>query len=719
LAHIDDLLDAMTLAEKLGQLTMTAAAYGANGPFVGADLAEAVRSGGVGSLLDLFGAAPIREIQRVAVEETRLKIPLLIGLDVLHGYETLFPVPLGEAALFDPDTWEETAAEAAKEAAADGINITFAPMLDIARDPRWGRGVEGPGEDPFVAACFARAKVRGFQGGHLAERLAATAKHFCAYGAVTAGREYASVDISERTLREIYLPPFAAAVEAGVALIMPAFIDLAGIPMTANRDMLTGVLRGELGFDGVILSDDGAIAQLIHQGVAADLPEAAALALKAGVDIDMMSNAYSRGLPIALERGLVAVAEIDAAVRRVLLLKEKLGLFDDPTRRGAKPDDAGARAKRRRLARDVGARSLVLLKNDGAVLPLSKSYRRIALIGPFADSSSDMRGPWHAAEGADGPLTVLAGLREALPDIDIACSKGVGIEDDSLAGIAAAVDCVLQADAILLCLGESAALSGEAASRADPCLPGRQRALAEAVFGAAQKHKKPIIVILFSGRPLIVPWLIERADAVLAAWFPGSEAGHAIADVLTGAVSPSGRAPVSWPRAVGQIPIAFGERMVGRPADPNDRFTSRYLDVESSPHFVFGHGLTYGHFVLSNLSVGPALVSEADLIEVAVDVTNDGAMAAEETVFCFAHDEVASVARPGLELKAFGKIALRPGEEGTLRLSFPARALRFLDRDLKPLFEPGDVDILVGSCADRQHLVVATVTLIAEGDETT
>jgi beta-glucosidase len=719
MAQIDDLLNAMTLAEKLGQLTMTAAAYGANGPYVGADLADAVRSGGVGNLLNLFGAARIQAIQRIAVEESRFKIPLLIGLDVLHGYETLFPVPFGEAALFDPDIWEETAREAAQEAAAEGINITFAPMLDIARDPRWGRGVEGPGEDPVVATCFARAKVRGFQGGDLAERIAATAKHFCAYGAVTAGREYASVDISERTLREIYLPPFTAAVEAGVALVMPAFIDLAGIPMTANKNMLSGVLRGELGFDGVIVSDDRAIAQLIHQGVAADLPEAAALALKAGIDIDMMSNAYRRGLPIALERGLVAIAEIDAAVRRVLTLKERLGLFADPYRRGAKANDASHRAHRRRLARDVAARSLVLLKNDGAALPLSKAYRRLALIGPLADSSADMRGPWHAAAGVNDPITVLAGLREALPDIDITYTKGVEIEDDSLAGIAAAVDSVSQADAILLCFGESAALSGEAASRADPCLPGRQRELAEAILDAAQTLKRPVIVILFSSRPLIVPWLIERADAVLAAWFPGSEAGHAIADVLTGTISPSGRTPVSWPRAVGQIPIFFGERMPGRPANPNDRFTSRYLDLESSPLFVFGHGLTYGHFVVSNLKVAPARVSESDIIEIAVDVANDGAMMAEETIFCFVHDKVASVARPELELKAFGKIILRQGEKGTLRLSFPARDLRILGLDLKPLFEPGEVEILVGPCADRQRLLVATVTLVAEGDETT
>lgn len=714
--RLDDLLNAMTLAEKLGQLTMVTAGYAVTGPILGGDLMEAARHGAVGSLLNLYGATRIHEMQRLAVEETRLKIPLMFGLDVLHGYETIFPVPLGEAALFDPVAWEATAREAAKEAAAGGINVTFGPMLDVARDPRWGRSVEGPGEDLWLASIFARAKVKGFQGRDLAsaDRIAATAKHYCAYGAVTGGREYAPVDISERTLREVYLPPFAAAVDAGVALVMPAFIDLAGVPMSANKDMLTGWLRGRLGFDGVVVSDFNAIAELIHQGVAADLPEAAALALKAGVDIDMMSGAYRDGLAIAIERGLVEVSDIDTAVRRVLLLKERLGLFDEPYRRGGgAPEAAGLRAERRRLARDVGVRSIVLLKNEGNALPLSKSIRRLALIGPFSDSSRDMRGPWCAAAGPEGHVTVLAGLKEALPGVEVACSLGVAIDDEDVTGIRAASELVPRSDAIVLCLGEGSAMSGEAASRADPGLPGRQRALAEAIFDVAKTLKKPVVVILFSGRPLIVPWLVEKADAVLAAWFPGSEAGHAIADIITGAVSPTGRTPVTWARAVGQIPIFFGERMTGRPERPDDRFTSRYLDVPTSPLFAFGHGLTYGRFVLSNLEVSPASAAETDVIDILVDVTNDGAMAAEETVFCFVRDKVASIVRPSLELKAFGKITLRPGEKGSMRLSFAAAELRFLGRDFEPVFEAGEVDILVGPCADRECLLVAHLLLVA------
>jgi beta-glucosidase len=709
--HIDALLDSMTLAEKLGQLTMTAAGSAGIGRVDSADLSEAVRAGAVGSIINLFHAGQIHEMQRLSVEETRLRIPLLIGADVLHGYKTIFPVPLGEAALFDPEAWRQTATQAAKEAAAEGINLTFAPMVDVSRDPRWGRGVEGPGEDPWLASVFALAKVKGFQGAELtaASGIAAIAKHYCGYGAVMAGREYASVDISDRTFREVYLPPFTAAVQAGVAGVMPALVDLAGVPMTANTDMLTGWLRGKLGFEGVIVSDYKAVAGLIQHGVASDLVEAAALALRAGIDIDMASDAYRYGLPIAVKRGLVEVKQIDTAVRRVLSLKDKLGLFDDPYRRGSEPEAANGR----HLAREIGARSIVLLKNEGGVLPLSKSVRRVALIGPFADSPKEMLGPWPAAGDSGSIVGLLSAIREALPGTEVACSSGVG--DRELAGIPAAVALAREADAILLCLGEGAGMSGEGASRVDPGLPGRQRALAEAIFDVAKARKSPVIVVLFSGRPLIMPWLVERADAVLAAWFPGSEGGYAIADVIAGAVSPSGRTPVSWPRAVGQIPIFFAERTTGRPAEAKDRLTSKYLDVPNSPLFPFGYGLSYGRFVFSNLKVSPASASETDIIDVVVDVMNEGAMTAEETVFLFVHDKFASVSRPVLELKGFKKISLRPGELSAVRFSLPVVDLRFLGKDLEPVFEPGDFEILVGPCADKERLLGANVLLVSDG----
>jgi beta-glucosidase len=714
MSRVESLIGRMTLAEKLGQLTMTAAGFAVTGPFIAGDSTESIKDGTLGNLLNIFGPDHIFKMQRLAVNESRLGIPLLVGLDVLHGHRILFPIPLAEASLFDCEAWSLTARESAKEAAADGVAMTFAPMLDVARDPRWGRGAEGPGEDPWVAARFAEAKVRGFQGADLchADALATVAKHYCGYGAVTAGRDYASVDISERTLREVHLPPFAAAVAAGVAAVMPSFTDLAGIPMTANRDMLCGWLRGRLGFDGVIVSDFNAIAELIRHGCAADLCEAAALALKAGVDIDMMSGAYRRGLPLALEKGLVAMAEIDECVRRVLMLKERLGLFDDPFGRGASPESAAALAQRRQLARSVAARSIVMLKNAADALPLAASPRRLAVLGPLADAAAEMGGPWAAAAAPESAVSVLAALRSALPQAEVLHAAGVAISSEDGTGIAAALDLCAGADRIILCLGEAAAMSGEAASRARLDLPGIQRAFAEAVFARARQAQLPVIVILFSGRALIVPWLIEQAQAVLAAWFPGSEAGHAIADIVTGRLSPSGRTPVTWARDVGQVPIFFGDRPSGRPFNAVDRFTSKYLDVPNEPLFPFGFGLTYGRFALSNLRISSGTAAEKDTLEIRVDVSNQGLRDGQETVFLFARDLVACVSRPLLELKGFAKINLSPGESGTVSMSLKCSELRFLGADLESVFEPGEVEILVGPCADRTQLLTATVRLI-------
>ncbi len=711
--RIDRLIREMSLAEKLGQLTMTSAGYTVTGPTVVGDSTESIKAGTVGNLLNLTGSAHVREMQRLAVEESRLGIPLLFAFDVVHGHRTIFPIPLGEAAAFDPDLWALTAREAAKEASADGLAMTFAPMLDIARDPRWGRSAEGPGEDPLVGMRMADAKVRGFQGEDLSApiALAAVAKHYCAYGAATAGRDYASADISERTLREVYLPPFAAAVASGVAAVMPAFNDLAGIPMTANAALIKGWLRRRLGFNGVIVSDYNAIAELIRHGVAADLAQAAALALNAGVDIDMMAGAYRHGLPIALDRGWVASADIDEAVRRVLTLKSKLGLFDDPYRRGSTPETAEAIWMRRRLARAAGARSLVLLKNEMNALPLPGGVR-LALIGPLADAAGEMRGPWSAAAAAeDRDVTVLAALQTVLPEGQVLHAPGVDIEGENLSGLGKALEVCAQAHAVVLCLGEARSMSGEAASRAHPHLPGRQRQLAESVFERAKALRKPVIVILFSGRPLIIPWLAERADAVIAAWFPGSEAGHAIADVLFGRMSPSGRTPVSWARNLGQVPLFYAARPTGRPADPNEHYSSKYLDSSNDPLFPFGHGLTYGRFALSNLRLSKETLAENETLMVRVDLVNEGQRSAEETVFLFTHDKLASVARPVLELKGFIKIKLEPGQSGTVTLPLTGTDLRFLGLNLEPVFEPGEVEILVGPCADRSKLLATTVHL--------
>ena len=715
MSRVESLISRMTLTEKLGQLTMTACGQAVTGPTIAGDSTEAIKSGAIGNLLNLVGTENVREMQDLAVKESRLGIPLLIGYDVIHGHRILFPIPLGEAATFDPEFWASSAREAAKEAAADGLAMTFAPMLDVTRDPRWGRIAEGPGEDPLVGARMAEAKVRGFQGADLgeADALAACAKHYCAYGCVTAGRDYAPVDISDRTLHEVHMVPFAAAVSAGVAAIMPAFTDLNGVPMTANKALLHDWLRGRLGFDGVVISDYNAIAELIRHGVAADLAEAAALALKAGVDIDMMADAYRHGLPIALQRGAVSVSDIDQSVRRVLILKERLGLFEDPYRRGKSEEQPSAHTNRRRLARQIAACSIVMLKNEGDVLPLARVPKRLTVIGPLANTSAEMRGVWWGAAAPEGHVTVLEGLRSAFPQAEILHSQGVEIDSADFSGIAASVDSCADADAIILCLGEAAVMSGEASSRAHLGLPGTQRRLAEAVFERAQRSAIPVIVILFSGRPLIVPWLVERADAVLAAWFLGSEAGNAIADVLTGQVSPSARTPVTWPRAVGQVPIFFSERSGGRPFNAQDKFTSKYLDVSNEPLFPFGFGLTYGRFEYSNLRLSSSAMGINDAISIQVDVINRGARQAQETIFLFAHDKIASVARPKLELKGFGKISLAPGESGTVTLSLRARELCFLDLQLESVFEPGDVEILVGPSADRTQLLAATIRLVA------
>jgi beta-glucosidase len=709
--HIESLIERMSLEEKIGQLTLAVA-----GPRMTADLRVAVRAGRVGTLSHLWGREHCEGAQRVAVQETRLGIPLLFGADVVHGHRTIFPIPLAEAGTFDPVLWERTARAAAEEATADGLNLTYAPMLDVTRDPRWGRIAEGPGEDPWLAACFAIAKTRGFQGQDLAETtsLAATAKHLGAYGAVAAGRDYASVDISERSLRETYLPPFKAAVEAGVSSIMPAFTDLAGVPMSANVGVLRDLVRTKWGFEGVYISDYNAIPELKEHGVAADIADAAALALRAGISIDFMGAAYERGLPKALERGTASEDDLNDAVRRVLHLKWSLGLFDDPYRRPASETKLAQPLSmgRRELARDAARRSIVLLQNRGHVLPL-RAVARIALIGPFADARSEMLGPWASAGNSDDAVGILEGVRSAFPTAQVCHARGVDIDGDDNSGIGSAVALARDADHIVLCLGEAARMSGEAASRGYPGLPGRQQELAEAILALG----KPTVVLLTSGRPLLMPWLFAKADAVLAIWFLGSEAGNAVGDVLKGTWNPSGRLPISWPVDVGQIPIFYAQRRTGRPADPDVCHTSKYLDLPVEPLFPFGHGLSYTRFTLSNLRADPAELRHGESFTVAVDLTNEGPVMGEETVLLFIHDLVASIARPVLELRGAQKIALASGASATVTFTVPPEAFEFLDADLAPSVEPGVFEIFVGPSSAAASLLKTSVRLLDRSEE--
>jgi beta-glucosidase len=709
--RIGALIAAMTLEEKIGQLTMASGWHAVTGPVVPGDVSADIRAGRVGSILNLWGAETVRAAQKVAVGESRLGIPLLIGLDVLHGHSTIFPIPLGEACAFDRALWAATARAAAAEAAQDGVSLVFAPMLDVARDPRWGRICEGAGEDPYVTSEFAKAKLCGFQGADLSDpdAVAATAKHFVAYGAALAGRDYASADVSERTLHEVYLPPFAAAVSAGCAAIMPGFMDLAGVPMTAHLDLLRGWLRGGQGFEGVIVSDYNAVAELLRHGVAANLCEAAALALNAGVDIDMMSDGFRKGLPQALAEGRVSIEGINASVRRVLTLKQRLGLFDDMLRSKSSAAARETAMPARELAREAARRSIVLLTNDG-VLPLPADLRRIAVIGPLADARREMHGPWAMASDREDSVTILEGVRAALPGAEVVFAAGVEIDGADDSRIAAALEICRGADVILLCVGEAAAMSGEAASRADLGLPGRQEALARAVLSLGL----PVVTLLTSGRPLTLPWLFEQASAALATWFPGAEAGTAIADVLTGRFNPVGRLPVTWPRAVGQIPIFYAARPSGRPFDPADPYTSKYIDISNAPQFHFGHGLSYCHFAISSVLALSRDFRLGDVIRFGIEVVNEGPVQGEATVFLFARDVVASVARPVLELKRFAKIALGPGERDVIDFAFPAAELSFPGADFQPCFEAGEFEFSVGFSADPEGLTTIRLQALPE-----
>jgi beta-glucosidase len=697
MAFIDKLLHDLTLEEKIGQLTM-----GNRGGVIHSDnpsdddLYSDIRAGRLGSLIGIYGESSTTRLQHIAVEETRLRIPMIFACDVIHGYRTIFPVPLGEMAAFDPDLWERTARVAASETRAAGVTVTFAPMIDVTRDPRWGRVVESPGEDPWLAAQFAAAKVKGFQGTGLSgpDAIAATAKHIGAYGAVTAGRDYASVDVSARQFDEVYLPPFRAAVQSGVAAIMPSFNDFAGVPTTASVELLRETLRGRWGFDGVIVSDFNAVPELIKHGIAEDLAEAAAFALKAGVDIDMLGNAYMLGLPVALSRGDVTMGMIDEAVRRVLDLKAKLGLFDQPFPRSA---DTAARAAQaaeaRALAREAAIKSAVLLKNEQGLLPLNPQ-QRIGLIGPVIGGDLMLNG-WQAAGNEMKVVTIREGLSAALPPGALSFAKGVDHIGDDVSGLAEAVRIARESDVVVLSIGELEGHTGEAASRADLDLPGRQRELVEAVFDTG----KPTVVLLSSGRPLTVPWLMERAQAVMAMWFPGIETGNAVTDLLLGRASPSGKLAMSWPRAVGQIPIFYSERPTGRPFSTSDMYTSGYLDMPLTPQFPFGHGLSYSRFEISNLRTSSATFATDDTIAIEADVTNTGAMAGEEKILLFVRDVVAFPAPLVMEFRGATKLWLAPGASGSIRFDLPVRVLAFPAGDLGPEVQPGEFELMVGSSA--------------------
>lgn len=703
--RIESLIARMTLEEKVGQLGVFADMVRPFAPDVNpeanvrnaAQVLEQVRAGRVGCLFNGVGAAQGREIQRVAVEESRLGIPVALAADVIHGMRTVFPIPLGEAASFEPALAERTARATAIEATAAGIHWTYAPAVDIARDQRWGRGAESAGEDVVLGCAFAAARVRGFQGPDLAaaDSLLATPKHFAGYGAVAAGMEYAQVDISPQTLHDVHLPPFKAALAAGARALMSAFNDINGVPASANRWLLTDLLRGQWGFDGVVVSDYTADMELIAHGYAADETDATAKAFLAGLDLSMQSGFYAAHLPGLVRSGQVPMAALDASVRRILRLKEAIGLFDDPYRSldPAREADTSHLAAHDALARDAARRSIVLLKNEGAALPLRRAGQRIALIGPFARDRDNIEGCWTLFGDKVRYVTLEAGMRTALDDDALLeVVPGCALEDAVEGGIEAAVAAARRADVVVLALGEPQRYSGEAQSRVEIVLPAVQQALAEAVAATGT----PVVVLLRNGRALALQGAVRDARAIAVTWFLGTQTGHAVADVLFGAYSPSGRLPVSFPQHSGQQPYFYNHPRTGRPELPEmSEFKARWREIPNAPLYAFGHGLGYTTFAYGapRLSA-PQLDWDGELV-VTTTVTNTGTVAAEEVVQLYVHDRVASRVRPVRELKAFEKTLLAPGEAKDVVFRLDRGQLAFTNSEGVFTAEPGLFDLWV------------------------
>ncbi|MFL6631937.1 MAG: glycoside hydrolase family 3 N-terminal domain-containing protein [Massilia sp.] len=707
-ARVEALLRQMTLEEKVGQLNQLSGKDFSTGPGTDKvrDIEHDIREGRIGSMLNIRGAAETRRVQALALQ-SRLHIPLLFGLDVIHGYHTVFPVPLGEAASWDLEAIEESARIAAREASAAGVHWTFAPMVDIGRDPRWGRVMEGAGEDAYLGSRIAAARVRGFQGPKLGglESVMATAKHFAGYGAATAGRDYNAVDMSEHLLYETYLPPFKAALDAGAATFMNSFNTLNGVPATGNAMLQRDILKGRWGFTGFVVSDWGSVREMVVHGYAADLPDAAAKAVTAGSDMDMESSAYASSLAGLVRGGRVDAALVDDAVRRVLAKKFELGLFDDPYRFSdpAREKAALADPRHRAAARRIAAESMVLLKNDGGALPLAKNARSIAVIGPLADARRDLEGGWIVDSNAATMASLVDAVRtHAGPGARVAYAAGCDAACRSDAGFAAALDVARAADVVVLAVGESWDMSGEAKSRAHLGLPGRQAEL----FDALKAIGKTPVVVIMAGRPLIFENVAEGAGAILYAWHPGSEGGDAIADVLFGAVNPSAKLPMTFPRNMGQIPIGYQQYQTGRPVlnDGNSVYKSAYIDSPNTPRYAFGHGLSYTTFAYGDLRLSSTRMAPDGKIALQFTLTNSGPVAGAEVVQFYLRDPVASVVRPVKELKGFQRVVLEPGERRTVSFTVDRDTLSFFDRKLAWGAEPGTFELMVGSASDDIRL---------------
>ncbi len=728
-AFIDSLLGEMTLKEKIGQLNLVSVGFDVTGPVVSENVEEKIRQGLVGGVFNTYTPVAVRKLQEMAVNETRLKIPLLFGFDVIHGHRTIFPIPLGLSASWDLEAIERSARIAAIEASADGLNWVFSPMVDISRDPRWGRVSEGAGEDPYLGSRIAAVMVRGYQGADLAapNTVMACVKHFALYGAAEAGRDYNPADMGDRTMYDVFLPPYKAAIDAGVGSVMTSFNEINGVPATASQWLNTELLRAQWGFDGLLVSDYTAIAELVPHGIG-DEPTVSALALQSGVDMDMVSEFYLNHLEMLVEDNRETETWITTSARRVLEAKYKLGLFDDPYR--YVNEELAARTllsqEHRDAARDIARRSMVLLKNDG-VLPLKKSGS-IALVGPLARNQRDMignwsgGGDWHRAVSVEQGITNVAGNA-----VRIHPALGANVTDDpqlitrlnthggelqidsrpAQTLIQEAVAAARPADVIVAVVGESQGMSGEAASRADISLPGRQ----EDLLKALKETGKPLVVVLMNGRPLTIPWVEENADAILEAWFPGTEGGNAVADVLFGDYNPSGKLPATFPRMVGQVPLYYNHKNTGRPfgGQLEDKYKSRYLDVPNEPLYPFGFGLSYTTFAYDNLRLSAGEMAPGDTVEISVTVKNTGSVDGEEVVQLYVSDRIGSVTRPVKELKGFKKLAIPAGASVEVTFKLSDNDLRFHNIDMEYVAEPGDFTIMVGG--NSREVITTSFTL--------
>ena len=755
---IDALMKRMTVDEKIGQLNLPVTGDITTGQAKSSDIAGRIKRGEVGGLFNLKGVEKIRDVQKLAVENSRLGIPLLFGMDVIHGYETIFPIPLGLSCTWDMKAIEESARIAAIEASADGISWTFSPMVDISRDPRWGRVSEGSGEDPFLGSLIARAMIQGYQGEKLADQLKrndeimACVKHFALYGAAEGGRDYNTVDMSRQRMYNEYFPPFEAAIEAGVGSVMASFNEVDGIPATANKWLMSDVLRGQWGFNGFVVTDYTGISEMTDHGIG-DLQTVSARAINAGVDMDMVSDGFVGTLKKSIQEGKVSMMTLNTACRRILEAKYKLGLFDDPykycdPKRPAR--DIFTRAHRD-AARRIASESFVLLKNDNQTLPL-KPTGTIAVIGPLADTRSNMPGTWSVAAVLDRSPSLIEGLREMVgrmdemplnqpnepwyiplmengANINLLYAKGSNLISDAAYEERAtmfgrslnrdnrtdaellkeALETANKADVIVAALGESSEMSGESSSRTDLNLPDVQQTLLKELVATG----KPVVLVLFTGRPLILNWEQDNVPAILNVWFGGSEAAYAIGDVLFGRVNPSGKLTMSFPQNVGQIPLYYAHKNTGRPLHDGkwfEKFRSNYLDVTNEPLYPFGFGLSYTTFAYSDISLSQSSMDMQGMITASVDVSNTGLLPGGEVVQLYIRDLVGSTTRPVKELKGFERIYLQPGQTRTVTFKIAPEMLKFYDYDLQYVIEPGDFQVMIGSNSRDVKTAAFTVT---------